>query len=595
MPTGYANRIAPVESLVFSMNAKPGLYAVLLGSGVSTAAGILTGWGITLELIKQIAVERGEQAPTDPQSWYRDQFTGNPEYPNILGTLGRTPDERQALLRPYFEANDQERAEGIKQPTDAHRAIARLARLGHVKVILTTNFDHLMERALADEGIDPRILSTPDAVKGAEPLVHMNCCLIKLHGDYTDPQILNTENELASYSNATNALLDRIFDDYGLIVCGWSATYDQALRAALMRCQSRRYATYWTQFDEISHEAESVINCRGAEVIPVNGADEFFSDLHERIVSLARVRNAHPLSTAIALQRFKRYLPSAEHRIALTDLVDDVISEAIDALRANTLNMGIPNKSSLESSETQTERANGFRDACKPLLTIGTVGGYYAELEHLAIWSNALARLNTDTPGNGDEFPLGWHGLPSTMLLYSLGIGAVAAANRVKFLGQLFSAVIHRRNGTDLQAVSFLHAAGTLFEGLSVALVAKSSSDDRQVGINVWLRQALRPFTTSLISGEERYSFAFDKLEILMTFAAEAQNKPIGRDTFWWNPANTDQILGEIRASIAAPGVKDQSEYVASGIAWPKYEGWTRYIDKLEKDLGRWRLWNPKL
>ena len=65
------------------------------------------------------------------------------------------------------------------------------------------------------------------------PLVHTQHCLIKLHGDYLDPRIRNTPSELSEYPDGVNELLDRIFDEYGLIVCGWSADWDGALRDAM--------------------------------------------------------------------------------------------------------------------------------------------------------------------------------------------------------------------------------------------------------------------------------------------------------------------------------------------------------------------------
>ena len=54
--------------------------------------------------------------------------------------------------------------------------------------------------------------------------------MIKLHGDYLDTRIKNTEPELAAYDKALDEMLDRIFDEYGLIVSGWSGDWDIALR-----------------------------------------------------------------------------------------------------------------------------------------------------------------------------------------------------------------------------------------------------------------------------------------------------------------------------------------------------------------------------
>ncbi len=57
----------PLVSLASSMHAGPGVYALLLGSGVSRAAGIPTGWGITLDLITRLAELSGGDAEADPE------------------------------------------------------------------------------------------------------------------------------------------------------------------------------------------------------------------------------------------------------------------------------------------------------------------------------------------------------------------------------------------------------------------------------------------------------------------------------------------------------------------------------------------------
>ena len=52
--------IDPVHSLAFSIQANRGVYAVLVGSGVSRAARIPTGWEVTLDLIRKLAKLYGE-------------------------------------------------------------------------------------------------------------------------------------------------------------------------------------------------------------------------------------------------------------------------------------------------------------------------------------------------------------------------------------------------------------------------------------------------------------------------------------------------------------------------------------------------------
>ena len=215
--------INPTESLAFSMQANPGVYAVLVGSGVSRAAKIPTGWEITLDLVRKLAALRKENCDPDPERWYLNTFNKEANYLDLLDALCGTPAERQQLLRDYFEPSADDRDEGTKQPTAAHKAIAALAAMGFIRVILTTNFDRLIETALEGAGLKPAVLITPDQLHGALPLIHTRCCVIKLHGDYLDTRIRNTQAELDSYPAEFNRLLDRILDEFGLVVCGWSA------------------------------------------------------------------------------------------------------------------------------------------------------------------------------------------------------------------------------------------------------------------------------------------------------------------------------------------------------------------------------------
>jgi hypothetical protein len=192
-----------------------------------------------------------------------------------VAALAKTPAERQQLLRAYLEP----REEGAKRPTAAHRAIAALVAQGFVKVIITTNVDRLTESSLVEAGVVPTILSSPDQVHGALPLIHTQCCVFKVHGDYLDTRIRNTPTELASYPAEFDQLLHRIFDEFGLVVCGWSAEWDGALRNAILRAPSRRFATYWAVLAEPSDEARRLIDHRRAHVVSIKDADTFSETL----------------------------------------------------------------------------------------------------------------------------------------------------------------------------------------------------------------------------------------------------------------------------------------------------------------------------
>ena len=54
--------------IAFSIHSNPGIYALLLGSGVSKGAGIPTGWEIVVDLIEEVRAAEGETflSPSSP-------------------------------------------------------------------------------------------------------------------------------------------------------------------------------------------------------------------------------------------------------------------------------------------------------------------------------------------------------------------------------------------------------------------------------------------------------------------------------------------------------------------------------------------------
>ncbi|CAI7991992.1 tRNA dimethylallyltransferase [Geodia barretti] len=104
------------QSLSFSMQANPRIYALLLGSGVSRPAEIPTGWEIVVDLLGKLAASMGEEGVTDVEEWYFEKYQEFPDYSKMLDALARKPGERQQLLRPYFEPSDEQRREGVNSP-----------------------------------------------------------------------------------------------------------------------------------------------------------------------------------------------------------------------------------------------------------------------------------------------------------------------------------------------------------------------------------------------------------------------------------------------------------------------------------------------
>jgi len=105
--------IDPFLSLAFSVFSSKGVYALLLGSGVSRSSGVPTGWEILEDLMRKLA-HLEKQEPVELHSWYRDRYGATPNYSEILAQLAPQPPERLKLLQGYFEPTEEECREGRK-------------------------------------------------------------------------------------------------------------------------------------------------------------------------------------------------------------------------------------------------------------------------------------------------------------------------------------------------------------------------------------------------------------------------------------------------------------------------------------------------
>ncbi len=401
-PPGAA--LDPLVALATSVHASPGVYALLLGSGVSSAAGVPTGWQVVTDLVRKVAaVSAGDAtdavsaATADPEAWWGQHGDGNPlGYSGLLNLLGPTPAARQALLAGYFEPTDADREEGRKVPGAAHRAVAQLVARGAVRVILTTNFDRLTERALEDAGVAPQVpdlrkgnlpeiwvLHRPEQLASATPLAHAKVTVIKLHGDYADLDQRNTIDELAEYPEALAAYLSRVLDEYGLIISGWSAEWDVALVGALEETGSRRYPLFWSSYGALGEKAQHLIAQHGAVSLPGQTAEDLFSGLESRLNALDRLADP-PITADIALARLKRALPDPNRRIELFDLIDSETRRLVSQIGDRTRHPlgGMPFEEQLSRYEADTGT----------LTRMLAAGVFHGERTQATLWIRCLQR-----------------------------------------------------------------------------------------------------------------------------------------------------------------------------------------------------------
>jgi hypothetical protein len=551
----------PITQLSFSLYENRGIFALLLGSGVSRAAEIPTGWEITIDLIRRIALAQGVENQTDWAAWYKSQTGDEVNYSTLIEDLATSPEERRSILHRYIEPTTEEREEGRKVPTAAHRSIAEIVRAGYVRLIVTTNFDRLLENALREVGVEPTLVTSPDALAGAEPIAHSDCYILKLHGDYKDARILNTENELSGYPAQYEAMLDRIFDEYGLIVAGWSGEWDYALRAAFLRSRNRRYPIYWATRGELGDGANEIVNQLRAHPVKINDADELFDGIWQRIQTLQQTHRLNPLSVDLLVNSAKRYLGKSEHRIQLDELVEE---EAQRIILAATVSEFSPEGS--WSDEVFRSRVARYQALTEPLAKIVGVLGRWGDGSELPLLLNVIRSVHSKVTvtSSGMVHLLHLRDYPTVLLFTAYGLGLVRASQWNTF-HKLLTAQLNLNPSGSNRVVDnlFIWAwAG----GQEEYWCRLEGLEHRKTPLSDHQCELFSDWGKSFVGIVPHFELLFERFEMLasLAFLEVAEEKdvravvdgeyldnfiwmPIGRSA--WNSQIREQLIGEFENS----------------------------------------------
>jgi hypothetical protein len=510
--------------IAFSVQQNPGVFALMIGSGVSRAAAIPTGWEITLDLVRSVAEADGVPTQADWGKWYVDTFGKSPDYSELLERLGSTEALRRQKLESYIEPNADERDDGLKTPTAAHHSIARLVKAGYVKVIITTNFDRLLENALREIGIEPTIVSSVDALKGAEPFTHARCYILKIHGDYKDTRILNTDLELRSYPNEFNILLDRIFDEFGLIVCGWSGEWDHALRAAILRSPNRRYPWFWASRGAIGPRGKEILDHRKGELVSIADADSFFTKLSSQVDALAIAGNRSPDEIGVLIARTKKYLSKPEFLIDFSDLVYSQSDKIIKRLQSDDMapNCSMPGDELARRFAVFAAIGEGFNRVC-------ALTGAWGGDQHLEVLGKAIKAIWIETrpSASGYQEALAIRGCSAVLAAQATCLGFLQYGRFSELRTFLRTSTLNRENRADADFLEDLmpvrwegndqriwrrlsgrERRHTPFDDLVHELLVERGLPDltprSEISENYMLLQALVAFMCAEVYGEEK-------------------------------------------------------------------------------------------
>ncbi|GAA5262891.1 SIR2 family protein [Methanocalculus sp. MC3] len=310
-----------------SANALPGekTYILLAGAGVSQDAGIPTAWDLMLETAKYLYLEEntgldGQDANLEEiGKWFVESDYSKMEYSNIIGNLFKSTVEQQKFLEGFL---------GNKEPGDAHRAIAEMARRGILRAIITTNFDHCLEMALKEKGLDIQVIANDHVLQYSEPLIHCKKVRVyKPHGSLGEGKLCNTPRDLENLSPEMENELQKMFNEHGVIIIGYSGRDPDILKLISNR-KCSHYSLYWINPSKPSGEALKFFDNNQAIFIPCeDGAGNL---LNHFIVLQDRIRALVPsgASNGPSFSELKTAILGREPDISIyRDFLEDIYNE----------------------------------------------------------------------------------------------------------------------------------------------------------------------------------------------------------------------------------------------------------------------------
>ncbi|MDL2277147.1 SIR2 family protein [Parabacteroides sp. OttesenSCG-928-G07] len=517
-----------ITTISFSVFSNKGVYALLLGSGISKKSGIPTGWDIVIDLIKKLAKINKEECASNPEEWFIKKYNQEPNYSTILSKLVKSPTERVNFLRQYFEPTAEEIEQGLKQPTKTHKLIASLVKKGYIKVIITTNFDRLLENALLLEGIEPTVIRHPDDIDGAIPLVHNDFVLVKVNGDYLDSRFLNTQEELTNYSKKIEDYVLRIINEFGIISCGWSAKWDVGLVNILRKSENFRFSSYWTHLGTCESELDEIAKLRKGQIVQIENSDVFFNELSDNIDSLENLNSNHPLTTDIAIARLKKYIVKPEYKILLHDLFQDQLKESLKIIRVKD-DIGLyPDRVHLYPV------LEHYVFSFENLIHLIINGVYWADKSHYYLFVEILRKISEPPKSYSGSFYDDTRKLlyfPSLLALYTIGISAIIR-NNFELLNMCFHLRIRESDSSYSDDMYLIEKANPCMVGSEI--MNGIIGQNYHTPMSTFVERTLVSYFEKYSITEKEFQDSFDKFEYLFSLNfLDIVEKKYGHD---WTP-----------------------------------------------------------
>ena len=178
-----------------------------------------------------------------------------------------------------------------RNPAIGYLCLANLILNSRISNIWTTNFDQLLETAIAN--IDPAFPFNLCSSANAKSFDNLNLqypCIYKLHGDYRYDKLQNTNKELKELEQAIHSQFYTKLCQKGLLVIGYSGLDESIMSFFEEHVSDKTFlekGLYWTTLKgcQVSNRVAALINSlnkngKPSSIIEIDNFDEFLLNIY---------------------------------------------------------------------------------------------------------------------------------------------------------------------------------------------------------------------------------------------------------------------------------------------------------------------------
>ena len=214
-------------------------FCFLIGAGASMSSGIPSGADLARKWIREIEEDCGKDnfAKWKNKVGISEDNVGE-FYPQIYEKrFGHIPESGYDCIRHYMEG---------KEPSLGYLILANIMVREKHNVVITTNFDNLLEDAIRTYTKEKPFIAGHEALAGYVPKRSDRPIILKVHRDLFFHPFSDREHT-GTIQKAWEDILDRFLSDYFLIVLGYGGN-DESLMDYFTSLNNRKQI-YWCVYN----------------------------------------------------------------------------------------------------------------------------------------------------------------------------------------------------------------------------------------------------------------------------------------------------------------------------------------------------------